>query len=131
MTKAPTSMRTPLSRVRGLGSARAGTENFWRERITSLALIPLAIAFVIVVIGLTAAPYEFVRAELARPFTALLMALFVLTGIVHMRAGMQVIIEDYVHTEGRKMALLVANTFFCAVLAAACLWALARIGFGG
>lgn len=124
-------MRTPLGRVRGLGSAKDGTEHFWRQRLTALAGIPLAIFFVIFVITLQGSPLEAVRGAIANPFVAILMVLFLGSGIYHMKIGMQVIIEDYVHSEGPKVLLLMANTFFAALVGLGSIWAVLKISFGG
>jgi succinate dehydrogenase / fumarate reductase membrane anchor subunit len=95
-------MRTPLGKVRGLGSAKEGTAHFWYQRVTAVALVPLVLFFIGLVISLNGASFAEVRAALSHPLTAIVMALFVLTGVYHMRLGMQVIIEDYVHGEGMK-----------------------------
>ena len=98
--------------------------------VTSLALVPLTIAFVWLLLGLVGKDYAAVRATLAAPVPAILMLLFVGTGIYHMKLGMQVIIDDYVHEHHLKDWALVANTFFSAVIGLACLYALLKISFG-
>ena len=128
--KSENSLRTPLAKVRGLGSARSGTEHFWKQRLTAAANVPLAIAFVWIVASLAGADQGTVIRAIAHPVAGLLLALFVGSGIVHMRLGMQTIIEDYVPAEGVKLILLMLNTFFCIAVAAACLWALLKISFG-
>ncbi|MBN9061724.1 MAG: succinate dehydrogenase, hydrophobic membrane anchor protein [Rhizobiales bacterium 65-9] len=122
-------IQTPLRRVRGLGSAKAGTEHFWLQRVTAFANLFLAIAFILVVISLAGRDYEAARALLSRPLVGVLMGLFVISGCVHMRIGMQVVIEDYLHG-GVKVAAVIANTFFAILVGAACLFALARLAFG-
>lgn len=124
------SMRTPLGRVRGLGSAKNGTDHFWAERITSVALVPLTLVFVGIVIAIVGKSHAEAVALLGSPLVAITMLALVLTGIAHMRLGMQVIVEDYIHGEFAKMAALMANTFFCALLAIACVWAVVKLSFG-
>ncbi|MBY0613332.1 MAG: succinate dehydrogenase, hydrophobic membrane anchor protein [Beijerinckiaceae bacterium] len=123
-------MRTEMSRVKGLGAAKSGTEHFWQHRITAIANIPLAIAFIAIVISLQGKSREAVLHTLSQPLVAILMLLFVCSGLFHMRLGMQVIIEDYVHGEATKIAALIANTFFAILVGVMCVYALLRIGFG-
>jgi succinate dehydrogenase / fumarate reductase membrane anchor subunit len=124
------SIRTPRARVRGLGSARAGTTHFWHERLTAVALVPLTIAFVVIVVSLLGRSHATTTQTLGSPLVAITMLLFVLTGIYHMKLGMQVIIEDYVHDEGWKFTLLIANIFFAVAVAFACVYAIFKISSG-
>ena len=124
-------MVTPLRRVRHLGAAHEGTSHFWRQRLTATANLPLTIAFVILVATLIGRPYAEVVATLHSPFVALLLVLMVLSISIHMRIGMQVVIEDYVHGEGVKVVALIANTFFVVAVAAVALFAILKLAFGG
>lgn len=124
-------MRTPLGKVRGLGSAKEGTGHFWYQRMSAVALVPLVVFFIVLIISLHGASCGQVRDALSHPLTAIIMALFVLTGVYHMRLGMQVIIEDYIHSEGMKIVLVMLNTFFAAVVGFACVFAILKLSFGG
>ena len=124
------SMRTPLRQVRGLGSAKSGTEHFWHQRLTAMANIPLTIGFVVVVASLMGRNHAAVVQILGSPFVAVLMLLFILSATVHMRIGMQVIIEDYVHDDVAKFTLLIANTFFAIVVALTSAFAILKLSFG-
>lgn len=123
-------MRTPIARVRGLGSAKSGTEHFWRERLTAIANVPLTIAFIVIVFSLLGRNHAGVLQILGSPLVACIMLLFIASSVYHMKLGMQVIIEDYVHDEGLKLALLIANVFFAAAAGLAGVWAILKISFG-
>ncbi|MCZ7657661.1 MAG: succinate dehydrogenase, hydrophobic membrane anchor protein [Xanthobacteraceae bacterium] len=123
-------MRTPRARVRGLGAARSGTTHFWHERLTAVALVPLVIGFIVILLSLLGRNHAATLQILGSPLVAIVMLLFVLTGAYHMKLGMQVIIEDYVHDEGLKLALLIANVFFAAAAGLAGVWAILKISFG-
>ncbi len=124
-------MRTPLGRARGLGSARDGTEHFWRQRVTSVALVPLVVFFLMVVVALTGADHARVAATLSSFWIAIPMMLVVLVAAAHMRLGMQVIVEDYVHAPIPKYLLLMANTAFCALIGLVGVSALLMLMLGG
>ena len=128
MTDDHGSLRSPLAKVRYLGSARSGAQESWLMRLTSAALIPLTIAFVWLLLSLLTKDYNGARAELGHPIPAILMMLFLLVGIHHMQVGMRSIILDYLHGHGKEWALM-ANLFFAGALALACVHAVLRIGF--
>lgn len=125
-----TSIKTPLGRVRGLGSAKSGTGHFWAQRVTGVANVFLTVFFLIFVISTVGKGQAGVVSALKSPLNAILMLAFVLSGIWHMRLGMQVIIEDYLHKECVKITALIANTFFAAFAGIACAYAILKIGFG-
>ncbi len=104
MTSAAKHIRTPLARVRGLGAARSGTGHFWHQRVTAIANIPLTIAGVVIIIMLLGRNQAAVAQILGSPIVAIIMLLFIVSIAIHMRIGMQVIIEDYVHDELVKLA---------------------------
>ncbi len=123
-------MRTPLSRVRHLGSAREGTMHFWRQRVTGAAIIPLSLAIVVLVVKLIGQPYEAAVAILSAPWATVVLILFFVTVAIHMRLGVQVVIEDYIHGHALKVVLLVASTFFSFLVAAIAIVAALKLAFG-
>ena len=126
----PHSIRTPLGRVRHLGSAHNGTSHFWHQRLTSAANIPLTLAAVVIVMALLGRNHAAVVQILGSTFVAVTMLLFVLTSVYHMWLGMQVILEDYVHDELWKVLTLMANTFFSFALGLAGVFAILKLSFG-
>jgi len=123
-------MKTPFARVRGSGAAHSGTEHFWMQRLTGIANLPLIIAFLVVVVSLVGSSQASVIATLSNPFVAMILLAALISVLIHMRIGMQVIIEDYVHTELRKIVLLMANTFFTLAVGIAAVYAILKINFG-
>jgi succinate dehydrogenase membrane anchor subunit len=123
-------LRTPLARVRGLGSARSGTEHFWRQRLTAVANIPLTIAFVLIVVSLLGRNHAAAQQILGSPLVAIVILLFIGSVTYHMRIGMQVVIEDYVHGEIARLSLLMLNTFFTVVVGLTAAYAIFKLSFG-
>jgi succinate dehydrogenase / fumarate reductase membrane anchor subunit len=123
-------MRTPMRRVRGLGAAHSGTGHFWHQRVTSVAGIPLCIALVIIIIGLLGRSHAAVVQILGSPIVAIIMLLFIINTAYHMWIGMQEIILDYVHEDKFKLVILMANTFYCFVVAFASAFAILKLSFG-
>ena len=123
-------MRTPLSRVRGLGAARKGTDHFWLQRMTAVANIPLTIAGIVIVISLLGRNHAATAQTLGSPLIAIILLLFILSVTNHMRIGMQVVIEDYVHEEKTKIALVMLNVFYTLAIALACAFAILKLSFG-
>jgi succinate dehydrogenase / fumarate reductase membrane anchor subunit len=124
------SMRTPLSRVLHFGSARSGTEHFWRQRLTGAANVPLVIGIFVIVVTTVGQPYETAVTFLGSPWVAAVLVLFFLSVAIHMRIGMQAVIEDYIHGEGLKVVLLAASTFFSFGVAAVAILAILKLTFG-
>ncbi len=131
MSQAPAKhIRTPLGRVRGYGSARSGTNHFWRQRLTAVANIPLTIAAVFIIITLLGRNQAAAAQVLGSPAVAIIMLLFIVSTTTHMRLGMQVIIEDYVHDESTKIILIMGNTFFAIAVALASAYGILKLSFG-
>ena len=124
------SLQTPLHRVEGLGSAKAGTAEFWRQRVTAVALVPLSIWFVWSALSLVGAEQSAVTAFLGAPLNAVLMLLFLFAALYHMAIGMQIIVEDYVHQPGLKILLVILNRFFALGVGVATGFALLGIAIG-
>ncbi len=124
-------LRTPLARARGLGSAREGVKHWWAQRLTAIALIPLVVWFAISLVMLSGADYDIARAWIGSPLVMVLLILTIVIGLHHGQLGLQVVIEDYVHGDGWKLALIVAVRFVAVIFGLAATVAILRIGFGG
>ena len=124
------SMRTPLARVKGLGASGHGVEHWWIHRMTAVSNVPLIIAFVIIVAALAGSSYEGAVAIVSHPLTAILLLLAVISVTNHMRLGMQIVIEDYVHDKGYKIAAVIANNFYAVIIAVACIYAILKVSLG-
>ena len=124
-------LRTPLARARGLGSAREGVHHWWAQRLTAIALIPLVVWFAISLVMLSGADYDVARAWIGSPLVMVLLILTIVIGLHHGQLGLQVVIEDYIHGDGWKLALIVAVRFVAVVFGLAAVVAILRIGFGG
>lgn len=123
--------RTPIAKVRGLGTARSGLQHWKMQRLTAVSNVLLVLWFVFSAMALSGSDYVQVRAWLASPVTATLMVLLIVSTFYHARLGLQVVVEDYVHHEGAKVASLVAIALVIFALAAACIVAVLRIAVGG
>ena len=126
----PNEMRTAARRVRGLGAARSGTKDFWHQRVTSVAGIPLTIALIVIVVALLGRSHAAVVQILGSPVVAIIMLLFILNSAYHMWIGMQEIILDYVHEDKFKFLSLMANTFFVIAVGLASAFAILKLSFG-
>lgn len=124
-------LRTPLGQVRGLGSAKEGTHHWWLQRLTGLALVPLTIWFVASLAALAGADHGHVVDWLSSPFVAVFVILVVGVGFYHLKIGVQVVIEDYIHTPLLKIGSLIGVSFICFVLGLACVLAVLKIAVGG
>ena len=129
MANPSNSLQTPSKKIRYLGSAKSGVGAARAMHLTSVALIPLTIAFVWILVGLIHKDFAGVRATLHQPFPAIVLLLFIGAGIYHMKLGMQVIIDDYVHDHHMKDWALMANLFFCVAIGLACIYSLLKVSF--
>jgi succinate dehydrogenase / fumarate reductase, membrane anchor subunit len=125
-----TDFRTPAKIVRGSGSAKDGTEHFWRQRLTALANIPLLLFFVGFIVSLNGASHEEVIAAVSYPLTAIALIAVLVSALIHMKLGMQVVIEDYVHGEGAKIICLFLNSIFTYGIGLTAVFAILKISFG-
>jgi succinate dehydrogenase / fumarate reductase, membrane anchor subunit len=125
-----TDYRTPLNKVRGLGSAKDGTEHFWRQRLTALANIPLLLFFIGFVVSMRGASQAELVAAVGHPITAVVLIAVLISGLFHMKLGMQVVIEDYVHGEGMKIICLLFNNLFVSAIGLITVFAILKMSFG-
>ena len=123
-------LQTPLKRARGLGSAKAGVHHWIVQRVTAVALIPLSLYLVWLVLAALHAEYAQARALVHEPLNAVLLIAFVIASFWHAQLGMQVVIEDYVHTQWAEVTAQLAVKFFCVLGAVACVLAIVRIALG-
>ena len=126
----PPSMRTPLGRVRSLGSSHSGTSDFWRQRLTAVAMIVLIVPVIVVVLMLVGSNQAFAKQTFSSVPIAIIMLLFILASAWHMKIGMQVVIEDYIHNEKLKLASVMANNFFCIAVTFASTYAILKLSSG-
>ena len=123
-------LRNPLKRARGLGSAQSGVGHWWTQRVTAAALVFLGVWFVLTVLGALHADYTTARSIIAKPWNALLLVAFVLAVCWHAVLGLQVVIEDYVHTRWKEVVLLVLVKFIAVLGTLATLMAVLRVALG-
>jgi succinate dehydrogenase / fumarate reductase membrane anchor subunit len=123
-------MLTPLNKVRGLGSAKEGADHFWKQRVTALANVPLTFFMITTGILLAGKDHTNVPEFLGSPFVAVALTALVVSAMIHMRLGIQVIIEDYVHGEAFKVLGLMANTFFTVLVGLSCILAIIKLSLG-
>jgi succinate dehydrogenase / fumarate reductase, membrane anchor subunit len=124
------SMRTPLGRVRNLGAAHSGTGDFWRQRMTGVAMVLLMIPAIAIIVMLFGRNQAFAAQTLGSPLVAIIMLLFIAASAWHMKIGMQVVIEDYVHNEKLKLAVIMLNNFFSIAVALASTYAIFKLASG-
>ncbi len=124
------SMRTPLARVRALGSSHSGTKDFWRQRLTAVAMTLLIVPVIVVVLMLLGSNQAGAKQIFSSVPIAIIMLLFIVASAWHMKIGMQVVIEDYVHNEKIKLASVMANNFFCIAVALASIYAILKMSSG-
>ena len=124
------SMRTPLARVRSLGSSHSGTSDFWRQRLTAVAMTVLIVPVIVVVLMLIPSNQAGAKQIFSSVPIAIIMLLFIVASTWHMKIGMQVVIEDYVHNEKIKLASVMANNFFCIAVALASIYAILKMSSG-
>ena len=125
------SFRTPRARVAGLGSAGQGTHHWWVQRVSSVALVPLAVLFLVPFAGALGGEHAEVLALYRHPFHAIVAVLFIGVGFHHLMLGLQVVIEDYVHAKSWRTGLLLGNSMFCWAFGLAGIFAVLKIAFAG
>lgn len=125
-----TSMRTPLGRVRNLGSSHSGTSDFWRQRITAVAMILLMVPVIVIIMMLLGRNQAGAAQILGSPLVALLLIMFIVASVWHMKIGMQVVLEDYVINEKLKLITIMANNFFSAAVGLASIYAILKLSSG-
>jgi succinate dehydrogenase / fumarate reductase, membrane anchor subunit len=125
------SLRSPLGRVAGLGSAKSGVHHWWLQRLTSIALVPLTVWFAVSLLNLPATDHVTVVAWMAQSWNSLLLILLVLVATYHSQLGVQVVVEDYIPDPGMKTLILVVVMFVHAFLAVAGVFAILKVAFGG
>ena len=125
------SFRTPLGRARGLGSAKDGTAHWWAQRVTAVVLVPLSLWFVVSVLSLIGAEHAAAKAWIGAPVNAVLLVVLIGAVFHHAQLGLQVVLEDYVHSEGLKIASILVMKGASLLLALAGIFAVLRISFGG
>ena len=123
-------MRTPLAKVRNLGSSHSGTGDFWRQRLTAVAMALLIIPVIVVMMMLLGRNQAGAAQILGSLPIAVILLLFIIASTWHMKIGMQVVIEDYVHNEKLKLASIMANNFFCFAVALASIYAILKLSSG-
>ncbi|NNC99814.1 MAG: succinate dehydrogenase, hydrophobic membrane anchor protein [Gammaproteobacteria bacterium] len=124
-------LRSPLSKAVGLGSAKHGFSHWWWQRVTAIALIPLSLWFVYSVICLISGDYASTVAWLGSPINASIMLLFVLTTLYHGQTGLQVVIEDYIHTRWVNLTLLLSIKFASVIMAVLAIISVLKVVLGG
>jgi succinate dehydrogenase / fumarate reductase, membrane anchor subunit len=129
-TPAVKSMRTPLARVRSLGASHSGTGDFWRQRVTAVAMTLLIVPVIVVVMMLLGRNQAGAAQILGSPLVAIILLLFIVASTWHMKIGMQVVIEDYLHNEKLKLAIVMANNFFSIAVALASIYAILKLSSG-
>ena len=124
------SMRTPLGRVRNLGAAHSGTSDFWRQRLTGVAMMLLMIPMIVIIMMLLGRNQAGAAQILGSLPIAVLLLLFIVASVWHMKIGMQVVIEDYIHNEKLKLVSVMLNNFFSIAVALASTYAILKLSSG-